>query len=190
MQESQNIVMNETSRLSQYLKLAPQYRTPNWGVAIVLILAGVLAGGCGTINRAINLPFRALESGVRGVDKVLRNPGQVIDRALDTASVEGNSSPLVYAQESQQKGGSTPRYDKNRWEASPHELTFDSPRIRFLEGSQFEFDFSLLAGPADIGETRQPCLFHHFAKPHITCNDDHTGIGSTESRAGTGKTRG
>lgn len=57
-------------------------------VIIGMILLGVLFTmyGCGTASRAAGLPFRAADSAIRGLDKMFRNPGPTIDRALQAGS--------------------------------------------------------------------------------------------------------
>lgn len=69
------------------------------GVLASILLSTLLFAGCGslgrTANKVIQLPFRALDSGVRGVDRMLRDPGRVINRALDTTSVTTKRGLLV-----------------------------------------------------------------------------------------------
>ena len=125
--------MIDTPRPPESTERIPLCRAPKWGLAIVLTLAGFLAGGCGTVNRVINLPLRAIDSSVRGVDKVLRNPGQVIDKALDTANAAGTSRPLAYSREIMWENGSLPSGEVTERDAFSRAAAFDCQRICYLE---------------------------------------------------------
>ncbi len=54
--------------------------------AVCLLISGGCSSAGKAVNRVIQLPFKATESGLRQIDRFLRQPGETFEDALEIGS--------------------------------------------------------------------------------------------------------